>query len=331
MRDIVLILTNATDDSTDAVTLELQKIGARFCRLDTETFPEEKVLSMNLEGECLKGWLKDEGKGMAIPLGDTRSVWYRRPAPTWFSREMSAGYARFIQDESHASLWSLYTTLDAFWMNPPLQANYLLQHNKFHQMQAAARCGLPVPRSVITNDPDELISFAERCGGTVAMKILKGNVFRRGESIVPLFIFTQAVHAGEIARHRAGIRLCPVIAQEYIPKQLELRVTIVGSRIFACAIHSQDSEETRHDWRRYDFNRVRHEPHSLPPETEESLHRLMREWNLSYGATDMVLTPDGRYVFLELNPNGQWLWIERLTGMPISRAMAELLANPPRA
>lgn len=329
MKNIVLVLTNATDDSTNAVLSELGQIGAKFHRFDTETFPEEKVLQMTIRDGRLTGSLKDEERWETVVLEDIRSVWYRRPAPTWLSREMPSGYVKFIQGESQASLWSLYTMLDVFWMNPPLQANHLLQHNKMFQLQAASRVGLNVPESVITNDPAELLSFADRCGGTIAVKVLKGNFFNRGESIVPLFIFTQAVRTGDIKKRSAEVRCCPVLAQEYVPKQLEFRVTVVGNKVFACAIHSQDSEETRHDWRRYDFEKVKHEVYHLPSEVEEGLRRLMRFWNLSYGAVDMVLTPDGKYVFLELNPNGQWLWIENLTGMPISRAIAELLANPP--
>jgi len=123
--------------------------------------------------------------------------------------------------------------------------------------------------------------------------------------------------------------LAPILAQEYIEKKLELRITIVGQKMFTCAIHSQDSEQTRIDWRRYDFRNVKHLPYQLPEKIKQKLHKLMKIWNLSFGAIDMILTPEGKYVFLEINPNGQWLWIEQLTEMPISRVIAELLANPP--
>ncbi len=119
------------------------------------------------------------------------------------------------------------------------------------------------------------------------------------------------------------------MVQEYVPKDVELRVTIVGRKVFACAIHSQDSELTKHDWRKYDFGNVRHELCTLPGEVEQNLIALLRFWNLSYGAIDLVRTPDGRYVFLEINPNGQWGWIEELTGAPIAETIAETLANPP--
>lgn len=106
-------------------------------------------------------------------------------------------------------------------------------------------------------------------------------------------------------------------------------MTVVGDRVFTCAIHSQDSEKTMHDWRRYDFDNVRHEAYQLPAEVEAKILGFMSATGLIFGAIDMVLTPQGDYVFLEVNPQGQWGWIEEFTGLPIARAIAELLANPP--
>ncbi len=213
-------------------------------------------------------------------------------------------------------------------MNPPLMASRLLEHNKLYQLKTASLIGLEVPDTIITNEPAELFSFCEKHGGVVAVKLIKGNSFVREGDITPLFIFTQKISAKDIKEHDKDIGAAPVMAEEYVEKQIELRVTIVKDRVFACAIHSQNSEKTKIDWRYYDFDNVKHEPHQLPKETETKLIQLLKKWNLSFGAIDMVLTPEGKYVFLEINPNGQWLWIEQLTGMPISRAVAETLSNP---
>jgi glutathione synthase/RimK-type ligase-like ATP-grasp enzyme len=112
-----------------------------------------------------------------------------------------------------------------------------------------------------------------------------------------------------------------------VPKRVELRITVVGDQVFAAEIHSQKAKRTRIDWRRYDLAHTPHYPHTLPDEVRRSCVELVRRLGLCYGAIDMVLTPDGRYVFLEINPNGQFLWIEQLTGMPISDAICDLLAS----
>jgi glutathione synthase/RimK-type ligase-like ATP-grasp enzyme len=116
-----------------------------------------------------------------------------------------------------------------------------------------------------------------------------------------------------------------VIFQEYVPAVVDLRVTVVGDDIFAAGIHSQETRY-RVDFR-IDMNQASIEAHSLPGEVESCVRELIRRLGLVYGAIDMRLTPDGRYVFLEVNPAGQWLFIEGRTGQPITAAVARTLAH----
>jgi glutathione synthase/RimK-type ligase-like ATP-grasp enzyme len=116
-----------------------------------------------------------------------------------------------------------------------------------------------------------------------------------------------------------------VIFQEYVPARFDVRVTVVGDRIFAAAIHSQDTQYLVDFC--IDMNRAKVEPHDLPTDVATRLAEFMQRLGLVYGANDMRLTPDGRYVFLEVNPAGQWLFIEGRTGQPITTAVAETLAG----
>ena len=108
--------------------------------------------------------------------------------------------------------------------------------------------------------------------------------------------------------------------------KVELRITVVGKNVFAAEIHSQQKEATRHDWRR-DALALEHRNHPLPDDIKLKCIQLAKTFGLEFGAIDMILTPDGRYVFLEINPNGQWAWIEETTGLPISEALIELLCQ----
>lgn len=141
--------------------------------------------------------------------------------------------------------------------------------------------------------------------------------------------YTQVVTKREIAHWRT-IRFCPVIFQAYVPKRIELRITVVGREVFATEIHSQHSNQTRHDWRRYDQFETPYFPHELPRKLQERCVQLVERLGPCYGAIDMVLTPDDRYVFLEINPNGQYLWVEKMTGLPISEAICDLLMSSAR-
>ncbi|MDP2629100.1 MAG: hypothetical protein Q8P45_00140 [Candidatus Harrisonbacteria bacterium] len=328
MKDTVLIFASSDNVSVDGVQSLLEALGEKIYRFDTDNFPSQIALGVELFHDRLSGFITDSSS-MQIDLDRIKSCWYRGVRKSKTPSGMDDGYARFIQDEAKAVLWALYTSLDAFWVNPPLFGVSLIGNNKLYQLKTASQAGLATPKTVITNDPNHLLSFCRECGGEVAIKLLSGHVFMSEGSDEILGIYTQRVSEKEILDRYDDISLSPLLAQQYVSKSIEIRVTIVGERIFACAIHSQDSEKTKVDWRKYDFSNVAHQPHRLPDKIEEKLRRLMKVWGLQFGAIDMILTPKNEYVFLEVNPQGQWGWIEQLTGMPISQAIATLLANPP--
>jgi len=214
-------------------------------------------------------------------------------------------------------------------MNHPLRGVKLLENNKLYQMMIAAEIGIKVPDTIVTNNPSQLLRFCEQHGGTIAAKLLSGRVFQvEGKKDIQA-IYTQVITRDFIAKNKKGVRVAPIMGQEYVQKELELRITFVNGQIFPCAIYSQDCERTKHDWRRYDFKNVRHEPCKITGDLKKKITELMALFGLSYGAIDMIITPKGEYVFLEVNPSGQWGWIEYLTGLPISQAIASTLSHPP--
>ena len=140
-------------------------------------------------------------------------------------------------------------------------------------------------------------------------------------------MFTRVLTADKLEEIDA-LAACPAIFQEYVDKQVELRITIVGDKVFTAAIHSQEHAETQVDFRRLALlpaAQVRHTVFELPPEIRGKLLNLMNRLGLAFGCVDMILTPEGDFVFLEVNASGQWGWIEQSTGMPITAALVELL------
>lgn len=124
-----------------------------------------------------------------------------------------------------------------------------------------------------------------------------------------------------------SLKLAPVIYQELVPKRFDIRVTVVHQDLFAVAIDSQKLEAAAIDWRRADTDTLEHYTHTLPSDVAEACLMLMKVLGLNYGAIDLVLTPDDKYLFLEINPNGQWVWMEDRLGLPISEAIATWLFN----
>jgi glutathione synthase/RimK-type ligase-like ATP-grasp enzyme len=147
-------------------------------------------------------------------------------------------------------------------------------------------------------------------------------IYDEGKELV---VFTNPVKVEDLA-DLSGLSLCPATFQELLPKALEIRATVVGRRVMSAAVDSQVSARATHDWRRDGVRMLQDwRPYELPAEVEEKILRLMDYFSLNYGAIDIILTPDGRHVFLELNPCGEFFWLERSPGLPISDAIADLL------
>jgi glutathione synthase/RimK-type ligase-like ATP-grasp enzyme len=176
----------------------------------------------------------------------------------------------------------------------------------------------------MTNSPTRFLEFYEHCESQVVSKNATNlRATRNGEDCSG---FTYPVQRRNTADYQA-IRYAPVVFQEEVPKKLELRVTVVAAKVFPAAIQSQKSRLLRHDWRHYDdFGESKYySVHTLPDKIEGLCVRLVEALGLCFGAIDLILTPEDEYVFLEVNPNGQWLWIENFTGLPIGDAISDLL------
>lgn len=321
---LVLIVTNSDENNVVNVENHLNDMGQGFLRLNVdEVLKSNPVMFLSnvfdLE-ETL--FLKEK----TFKCRDIKSVWFRRPRKITVSDPSTNMEERFVEDEFSASLWSMYTTLSgALWMNNPLYGCYLLEHNKLLQLKIAKTCDLYVPKTIITNCPSGAIRFCKSLGGSLAIKSVHSRIFQKENEISG--IYTNKVSCEFLEEHAENIKISPVMFQEYIPKKFELRITIVGTRIFACKIDSQSSERSKIDWRRYDFENVKHEKFNLPENIKNNLLSFMSRCKIIYGAIDMIVDDQGRFVFLEVNPNGQYGWIEGLTEMPISKAIAETLTR----
>jgi hypothetical protein len=311
VASVIVLLSNPDDVHGDMVTEALLRKGVEVYRLHTEDFPRELKLTLTPSGGHAKA------PDSYLPLSTVRSVWFRRPRRPSFGSEDPGPLAH---QQCVSALRALYLTLrDRFWVNPPwLQMN--VAEDKLLQLRVAQRCGFKVPATLITNDAEHAMAFFREREGTVIYKPyeLPGNVFGSA------FIYTSEVsehHFEDPARFRSA----PVFLQEAIPKKTELRITIIGRRIFASEILSGEFPESRVDWRRGIFRGLPERAASLPENIQAACLRLMDELGLVFGAIDMILRPNGEYVFLEINPGGQWIWVELKTGLPLLDAFCEML------
>jgi glutathione synthase/RimK-type ligase-like ATP-grasp enzyme len=323
-RDKILVLETCggRDIQADELVAELARRGAPVHYFHTADFLRACRLSLRLGGnEPTRGILELPTGDLA--LDEVRSVWFRGPglAPIE-GADLEGDAVHFARRETDAALFGMFGLLhDAFWVNPPDAER--AAEEKLRQLKVAESVGLRIPRTLVTNDPQAARDFFTACDGQVILKTFR-RVVGRLEERPERLILTNRVLA-ENLEQIDRVRHTPCLFQEYVPKDVELRVTIVGRRVFSAEIHSQRSPVSRDDYRRYDFANTPYYPHTLPAPIEGALLKMQEIYGLNFAAIDMIRRPDGEHVFLELNANAQFLWIQDLTGLPIREELAELL------
>ncbi|MBB2910486.1 hypothetical protein FHS43_001749 [Streptosporangium becharense] len=320
----VLVLTGARDPHADRVAALLAGRGARVTVFDPPDFPVAASVELAYEpGGPVRRVLRT--RDAAVDLDAVTALWWRRPSgPASAHPELTdpavAGYAA---KECHALMTGLWENLPCRQV-PARESVFRRAGDKAAQLALAVELGFAVPDTVITTDPEAFLDFHDRHDGRIVTKPFQVPFADGVGGDLHVQRLCEPVSARDVAYAR-GLRFCPVIVQELVPKRVELRVTVVGRRIFAAEIHSQEANRTGLDWRCYDTGVTPHRPHELSPDVAARCLALTDRLGLAYGAIDLILTPDGRHVFLEINPNGQWLWIESLTGLPISEAVCDYL------
>lgn len=324
----VLLVTHSDDHYTiDRVADALRRRGARPVRVDSDRFPRTMQLSLPTEG-LASGAIVIGGERFA--LDDVRAVWMRR---MWAGRGLFGHVdARFVDAcarESRALFRAALARLDAAIPVVNGFEQTLAAEDKARQLDRAAALGFDVPDTLTTNDPVAVRAFVELHGGRVVTK-LQGALSQSMDGAGD-FVYTSRLTPADLAQ-LDGLSLAPQIFQEEIEKAMELRVVVVGERVFCGAIDTRAVPHATVDWRRarasddVAWTRV-----ALDEGFAQRARALVRSLDLTTGAIDAIVTPDGRTVFLEINPAGEWGFLEKELGLPIGEAIAEALLDEKRA
>lgn len=311
---MLLLVTNRRDITVDYVVAELKRRQRPFFRLNSEelsgarctmkAYPKE-AWSLSFEGETLKG-------------ADIKAAYFRRPAlPACNDSVIENGEREYVEAEWGAFLKSLYARLEGLWLNAPI--DIFTAEDKPRQLMLASEIGFNIPKTMITNDITSVREVVQ--AGLVVGKPLRQALIGGDPERVIFTTALKSLHDSD----EDSIALAPFIAQSEIKKNYDIRVTVVGHQLFATAILSQEQEETMVDWRQGSRPDIKHERIDLPCDIEAKCFALMKRLNLRYGAIDLVCDQKGELWFLEINPNGQWAWIENLTGYPIAAAIVDEL------
>lgn len=318
----ILMLSYPADPHVAYVVELLEAQHLPYVIFDPASFPQQATLSARMSGET-DGWAGTlRWQGQTLALEAIQSIWYRRPSPCQVPATWQPSIRAFAQAEAEAGLGGVLRCFEGVWVNHP-EGNRLASY-KARQLQTAQRLGLRVPRTVLTNDPEQARAFYAECSGQVVYKVLRDGMIDLEDGDIGSLYTSLVTEASLCALER--VRSTCHQFQEWLPKAVELRITIFGTQVFAAEIHSQQAESTRLDWRR-DYRALDYARHTLPASIRQACLNLLAAHGLQFGAIDMLVTPAGEYYFLELNANGQWGWLEPVTGWPLRQALVDLLTG----
>lgn len=326
MDQCVLIVTYADDAHAERLGQELARLGVRPVAV-----PRGSISAWRFEAEGDRLLITPPGE-TALDARSFRAAFLRcLPRSSDFGSEdgkTDLAPEAYVGLQREALFFDWLHTLSLHIPFFSGVAAVSRSSGKIFQRALAQRVGLATPEEYTGDDPPRARSFANRIwtdGREVCTKALAAkNLLIEGQRLTR---FTEKLDRDQ-DQELDSLAGCPLIFQDFQPKAYELRVTVVGEQVLACRIDSQAAGgETATDWRRYNLPRTPHARYELPADVSARLIEFHRLAGLGFSAFDLIRTTDGRYVFLETNAYGQWLWIEDLTRLPITRTVAAVLSG----
>lgn len=307
-----LVLSSTIDYSSDLICAELEKRKLSYLRINRDLFQEHEII-YDLQNDTVK--MKLGCTWYLLCAKSIESIYFRAPV---FLR--TTGKARPIEEQLKRSQWSAFIRNliifdKAEWMNHPV-ATYQAE-NKIYQLKVAKKCGLFIPETYVGNSLPPNISPNRM----YIVKSLDTALFY--DDGKEMFTYSTMVSGEELLT--SEIKLAPVIIQECLSPKIDLRVTVVGKRIFAVAITKQ-GVALAGDWRKSNKDNLDYAPVELPQIIQERIMALMQKLNLSFGGIDLALVGN-TYYFIEVNPTGEWGWLASSAGIPIDKAIVDCLVT----
>lgn len=314
----VVIFSNSRDEHTHVLVDIIEKMGGRVYRVDTDRLSTHFKFHLNFDHsphficETPVGTFNSE---------EIQSVWMRRPFYTGFKKQ--SVYDELIFHETFETLRAIPHFFSRSTKVVDLPSKVTIASRKLESLLFASEMGLKIPKTLVTTSVEEAKSFISSLNDDVIVKAIDNGVATYKEDA--LSIPTSKVKKDA---DLTLIRNCPTLFQENVKKKLELRITVIGKKVFPVAFNTQHIPEAQVDFRKslFKIDQVPHNLVKIPKKLEEQLLSFLEHYGLHYGAIDMALTPEGEYIFFELNPAGQFLWMDDVTeGLTLGKEMAKFL------
>ncbi len=302
---MIVIFSNSLDVTADYVCSRLEQSQLRYIRLNTDQLAEKAKLLY--KGNIFSLFIDDQ----ILKLDDVTSIWYRRPQ-SLKPRDLPflKGEQAHTVSEWNASIEGFLAHIPAsLWINHP--ANNALALSKLEQLSRADKMGLTIPDTLVTQSFDEIMHFWKECKGELIVKPISHGYIERNDPKKDTLIFTNQVNLEQLTNNQELISLCPTLFQRKVEKIFDVRINIIDKEVIAVAIYASDQNKLQTiDIRRDNMKNVRYELIDLPFSIKSKVLDLCDSYNLRFAAVDMAFTKESDWVFFEINPNGQWAWLD---------------------
>lgn len=326
---MILIITNKEDIHPTPVIEILNRRNIPVFRLNTEALLTDYEFSWWNDSQNCDFHIRCIQNGLEVRGSEITSVWDRRPEPP---KELPLKSSLQIDRHNLAEALGFLVFLRYYLKDIPSIGSIVndrVASSKMLQYKVALQAGFKVPESCYSNRKGEIMKLAARYRHILLKSIENDDIWDEDNMKNYVFYAQKVPSETVVAAPDEAFSQTVSFVQNYVEKDFELRITVVGNKIFACKIDSQLlAEDTgKIDWRQgYDYG-LNLLPFNLPDEISVKCLNYLNLMGLNFGCFDFIVTPSLEYVFLECNPNGQWLWVELATEQRISEAIAEFLAQ----
>ncbi len=319
MKNEILIITSVEDSHAYIVQKALEEKGVMSTLWHSSDFPaqgNETIEFTNNKQNLIISDMELEIKNL-----DFKTIWLRRPSFTINKNLLHTADQAYATYQCQSFRNSLFNVLspNSFWVNP--RDNAKRANSKIYQNKIAIETGFNTPASLYSNDSKQIREFIQNNNGTVVFKPLLPILWETQEFVWTNF--TELIGEKDLVEDEV-LRATPAIYQEVIPKDYELRITVMGKHVFGAKIFSQETNNGKLDWRQ-SYEELRIDYWDVPNNLSNQCIKFLQKLGLVFGCFDFIVTPKGEWVFLEVNQMGQFLFLEHYMEFPLLDAFTEFL------
>ncbi len=321
---MILIITNKEDAHPTPVIEILSKLDVPVFRLNTEALLTDYEFCWYTTKRGTDFNIKCLLNGLEVKGSEITAVWDRRPElPDKLPYESTPD----INKHNKVEALGFLRFLRYYLKDIPSIGSIVYDRvasSKMLQLKIAQSVGLSIPDTCFSNRKADILRFSDSYEN-ILMKPIESSSIWDDENDKEYVFYAQKIDSKSLeAVPDEAFSQTVNFVQNYVEKAFELRINVVGNDIFACKIDSQCLTDStgKIDWRQGYDHGLKHSAFELPEVIANKCKKFLKKMKLNFGCFDFIVIPSGEYVFLECNPNGQWLWVELATGQKISESIA---------